>query len=141
MKVRELIQKLNQLPESEFDRDVIIELSDNPDVSFTMDEVLVTKFFPGNLGREDNDFLRLRSHTGHSVCAHQPYLIKDADPELEKLLDEEEREESISRSEPAPYPYHRWACAGAPYGVCQYDIQNDPAMDHCVFCHEPLERK
>ena len=35
----------------------------------------------------------------------------------------------------------RWDCDKSPSGYCQYDELNDQAMDDCIHCHEPLERK
>lgn len=35
----------------------------------------------------------------------------------------------------------RWACEKSPTKHCQYDELNDLAMDDCIHCHEPLERK
>ena len=34
-----------------------------------------------------------------------------------------------------------WDCDKSPLGLCVYDKVNDPALDDCIFCHEPHERK
>lgn len=34
-----------------------------------------------------------------------------------------------------------WECPESPFGWCMYHIIHDPAMDGCVFCGEPKERK
>jgi len=34
-----------------------------------------------------------------------------------------------------------WECPDSPFGFCMYHIIHDRAMDDCVFCHEPYERK
>jgi hypothetical protein len=33
-----------------------------------------------------------------------------------------------------------WECPNSPLGKCFYE-QDDGAMDDCIFCHEPDERK
>ena len=33
-----------------------------------------------------------------------------------------------------------WDCPG-PLGKCVYNTEEDPAMDNCLFCHQPYERK
>lgn len=41
------------------------------------------------------------------------------------------------------YPAHGWACESKknPFVLCVYDEGNDPALDHCLYCGEPYERK
>lgn len=34
-----------------------------------------------------------------------------------------------------------WNCEQSPIKQCVYDIDKDPAMDDCIFCHHPDERK
>lgn len=36
-----------------------------------------------------------------------------------------------------------WDCEDErnPVGFCVYDTQDDPPLDHCLFCGEPYERK
>jgi hypothetical protein len=34
-----------------------------------------------------------------------------------------------------------WKCAGSPTGHCVYNKYNDPPMDRCLICGDPLERK
>jgi len=34
-----------------------------------------------------------------------------------------------------------WECPESPFGYCMYHKIHDPAMDSCVFCHQPYERK
>jgi hypothetical protein len=34
-----------------------------------------------------------------------------------------------------------WECGESPIGVCVYDTEEDPAMDDCLVCHHPRERK
>lgn len=34
-----------------------------------------------------------------------------------------------------------WDCPESPFGLCAYHQVDDPAMDNCVFCGQPLERK
>lgn len=34
-----------------------------------------------------------------------------------------------------------WECPTSPLQVCAYDVDNDPACDDCLFCHDPDERK
>lgn len=36
---------------------------------------------------------------------------------------------------------HGPACENSPTGWCVYDGRNDPALDGCVFCHDPCERQ
>lgn len=38
------------------------------------------------------------------------------------------------------YEMSDWDC-DSPLGKCVYDTEKDPAMDCCLFCGEPLERK
>jgi hypothetical protein len=34
-----------------------------------------------------------------------------------------------------------WKCKGSPAGVCVYNVEKDPAMDDCLFCGLPSERR
>lgn len=34
-----------------------------------------------------------------------------------------------------------WECQTSPTGQCVYNLDKDPAMDNCVFCGDPDERK
>lgn len=34
-----------------------------------------------------------------------------------------------------------WDCDKSPVGLCIYNHLDDPAMDNCIFCGEPHERK
>ena len=34
-----------------------------------------------------------------------------------------------------------WDCPDSPFGWCMYHMLHDPAMDSCVFCGQPYERK
>jgi len=34
-----------------------------------------------------------------------------------------------------------WECSKSPFGWCTYDTDADPAMDNCIYCSEPYERK
>ena len=34
-----------------------------------------------------------------------------------------------------------WECEKSPFGWCVYDPVNDPAMDECLYCGDPYERK
>lgn len=34
-----------------------------------------------------------------------------------------------------------WKCDESPIGLCYYDHGDDPALDHCLFCMLPDERK
>ena len=34
-----------------------------------------------------------------------------------------------------------WGCDKSPFGWCAYHIIDDRAHDHCIYCHEPQERK
>jgi len=34
-----------------------------------------------------------------------------------------------------------WDCEDSPLGVCVYNHIEDPALDYCLFCGEPDERK
>ena len=34
-----------------------------------------------------------------------------------------------------------WDCIASPFGYCMYHKIHDPAMDYCVFCGQPKERK
>lgn len=34
-----------------------------------------------------------------------------------------------------------WVCEKSPVEICGYNLKEDGAMDHCVFCGEPDERK
>lgn len=49
--------------------------------------------------------------------------------------------DEVEEIEPAylEIPYIH-ACPG-PIGTCAYDSLNDPALDCCIFCHNPYERK
>ena len=57
MKARYLLDRLNELPEKELDREVIFEYAD---ASWSINEVLVLARFPGNLAAKDKEYLRLR---------------------------------------------------------------------------------
>ncbi len=41
------------------------------------------------------------------------------------------------------YPEDGWACESKknPFVLCVYDEGKDSALDHCLFCGEPYERK
>ncbi len=34
-----------------------------------------------------------------------------------------------------------WYCPKSPFGICAYDPYNDPALDGCLYCGQPHERK
>jgi len=34
-----------------------------------------------------------------------------------------------------------WDCEDSPLGVCFYNRDEDPCMDHCLVCGDPDERK
>lgn len=34
-----------------------------------------------------------------------------------------------------------WDCEKSPDGTCSYNVLDDPAMDSCIYCGQPLERK
>lgn len=34
-----------------------------------------------------------------------------------------------------------WDCKESPVGWCVYNKYKDPALDNCIFCGEPYERK
>jgi hypothetical protein len=34
-----------------------------------------------------------------------------------------------------------WECPTSPVGCCVYNHIKDPALDGCIFCHQPYERK
>lgn len=34
-----------------------------------------------------------------------------------------------------------WDCPTSPIGTCIYNREQDPSMDYCIFCEDPLERK
>lgn len=34
-----------------------------------------------------------------------------------------------------------WYCPDSPDHLCDYDLDNDPCRDYCLFCGEPEERK
>lgn len=34
-----------------------------------------------------------------------------------------------------------WECEPSPFGWCAYNHWEDRAHDHCLFCHQPSERK
>lgn len=34
-----------------------------------------------------------------------------------------------------------WECEKSPIDYCAYNIEDDPACDDCLFCHQPDERK
>ncbi|MBX9879671.1 MAG: hypothetical protein K2Y22_14530 [Candidatus Obscuribacterales bacterium] len=34
-----------------------------------------------------------------------------------------------------------WHCSASPITVCQYNVDEDPACDSCVWCGDPSERK
>ena len=34
-----------------------------------------------------------------------------------------------------------WKCEGSPIGICFYDYIKDPALDNCLICGQPHERK
>lgn len=40
-----------------------------------------------------------------------------------------------------PNDHWSWDCSKSPIDTCVYDVQNDPAKDHCLFCGQPYERK
>ena len=37
--------------------------------------------------------------------------------------------------------FHGWDCEESPFAICAYDTIDDPAMDQCIFCGLPQERK
>ena len=37
--------------------------------------------------------------------------------------------------------YSGWGCAKSTVGLCVYDSIGDRAMDQCIFCGDPDERK
>ena len=34
-----------------------------------------------------------------------------------------------------------WKCKSPEHEFCEYNILNDPIMDHCIYCGQPYERK
>ena len=34
-----------------------------------------------------------------------------------------------------------WSCDTSPIKVCQYNVDEDPACDSCIWCGDPEERK
>ena len=34
-----------------------------------------------------------------------------------------------------------WDCDSSPFLVCAYNVVEDPAKDHCIFCGQPHDRK
>jgi len=41
------------------------------------------------------------------------------------------------------YKFTGWVCESEenPLQMCIYDERDDPALDDCLFCHDPYERK
>jgi len=35
----------------------------------------------------------------------------------------------------------QWECKKSPFGYCVYDTWKDSAMNNCIYCGEPYERK
>lgn len=59
-------------------------------------------------------------------------LVYEQDQILDKYLGEGEGQ------------WHKvgyWECDTSPIGVCVYNPFNDKALDNCIYCHSPHERK
>ncbi len=39
------------------------------------------------------------------------------------------------------YKVGEWDCSDSPFGYCIYNPLLDRALDNCIFCHQPHERK
>lgn len=61
-----------------------------------------------------------------TVCNH-PHVVKDRRSDGASCQD---CKESLG-----------WYCETSPTKTCQYDEENDPACDSCIYCGDPDERK
>jgi hypothetical protein len=66
----------------------------------------------------------------------QKDIIRDAELNIEKIIAPFVEEFAWVYRVP-----NIWDCEKSPIGTCIYNKFEDPAMDGCIFCHEPYERK
>jgi len=76
-----------------------------------------------------------------SVCESEAVLAK-----AQRDLDERQYElrEALAKMfgvEVSCIELGSWACETSPTGQCVYDCIKDPALDECLFCGQPDERK
>ena len=65
-------------------------------------------------------------------------IQREAGSTISRILDGVVPEEHIGYAKLGP---EGWGCAESPVGLCVYDSIEDRAMDQCIFCGWPDERK
>tara|TARA_R100001244_G_C5113459_1_gene121703 strand:- start:78 stop:326 length:249 start_codon:yes stop_codon:yes gene_type:complete len=65
-------------------------------------------------------------------------IQREAGSTISRILDGAVPEEYIGYAKLGP---SEWGCARSTVGLCVYDSIEDRAMDECIFCGEPEERK
>jgi len=62
--------------------------------------------------------------------------IFELEYEQEQILDKH-----LGKNEGQWHRVGEWECENSPVGFCVYNPFKDRALDNCIFCHEPHERK
>jgi hypothetical protein len=65
----------------------------------------------------------------------------ETDPDEVRWAEEAAAEYEVPTPDPADLVFGSWDCAKSPTTRCVYDQEADPALDNCLFCHDPDERK
>ena len=83
----------------------------------------------------------LRLSEGIVLNTIKNYIKSEIQSRKKYALNVEIRKHSGSNFLEPPRGDLMWECADSPIGVCIYDVLDDPARDHCIFCGQPEERK
>ena len=69
--------------------------------------------------------------------------ITEIKKEIDDLLFEQDSilDKHLGEDEGQWHKVGTWKCNESPIGFCVYHPFKDPALDNCIFCHEPNERK
>ena len=82
--------------------------------------------------------MHMRKHEMKSVLRSMTSIQRHAGYTISGILNEvvPEKYTHICKLGPSV-----WACNESPVLLCVYDTIEDPAMDQCIFCGDPEERK
>ena len=76
-----------------------------------------------------------------SILESMVNIQRHAGVTIAGILDEAVSYESGSIRGGARLGHCTWNCEESPVMLCVYDSYKDPAMDSCIFCGEPDQRK
>lgn len=74
--------------------------------------------------------------TDKEIIIEQKIIIRDANCTISDILDEH-----LGDGEGQFHRVGTWDCPKSPVGFCVYNPSLDRALDNCVFCHRPHDRK